>query len=128
VLRHMLKSKIHRCCVTESNLNYNGSLSIDKKLLHEAHIFPYEHIEIYNVSNGNRFSTYAQEGEENSGTICANGAAARLCYPGDIIIVAAYALVSEEDMESFHPHIVFVDSENKSIKCETATINLKEDD
>ena len=105
-------------------MNYDGSLSIDKRLLNAANIFPNEHIEIYNVSNGNRFSTYALEAEEGSGTICVNGAAAHLCCTGDIIIVAAYAFVSEEDLEGFSPNIVFVDSKNKLIKnkCNSSTI------
>ena len=95
--RFMLKSKIHRATVTDADLHYEGSISIDEKLLEEAAMVPYEKVEIYDVNNGERFSTYIIKGKRNSGTICLNGAAARKVAKGDLIIIATYVLVDEKE-------------------------------
>ena len=97
MLLEMLKSKIHRATVTEANLDYQGSITIDRALLRRAGILQWEKVAVYNLANGNRFETYAIEGPENSGVICLNGAAALLARPGDLVIVAAYARMTPED-------------------------------
>ena len=115
--RFMLKSKIHRVTVTDSNLGYEGSITIDSGLLRDANIIPYEKVEIYNVSNGERFSTYAIRGEEGSGDICINGAAARKASRGDIIIIATYVMIDESAIGEWMPQCVYVDEKNhKKIK------------
>ena len=111
--RFMLKSKIHRVTVTDADLNYEGSISIDEKLMKAADIVPFEKVAIYNVSNGERFTTYAIKGKKNSGTICLNGAAARKVSQGDIIIIATYVLVSDGEARTWSPKCVYVDSSNK---------------
>ena len=111
--RFMLKSKIHRVTVTDADLNYEGSISIDEKLMKAADIVPYEKVAIYNVSNGERFTTYAIKGKKNSGTICLNGAAARKVSKGDIIIIATYVLLSDGEARAWSPKCVYVDSSNK---------------
>jgi aspartate 1-decarboxylase len=109
----MLKSKIHRATVTDADLHYEGSISIDEKLLEEAAMLPYEKVEIYDVDNGERFSTYIIKGKRNSGTICLNGAAARKVAKGDLIIIATYVLVDEKEAKKWKPKCVLVDAENK---------------
>jgi len=109
----MMKSKIHRATVTDADLNYEGSISIDEELLEKANIVPYEQVHIYNVSNGNRFTTYAIKAPNGSGKICLNGAAARMVSKGDIIIIATYANVNDKECKDFHPICVYVDSSNK---------------
>ena len=109
----MLKSKIHRATVTDADLHYEGSISIDEKLLEEAAMVPYEKVEIYDVNNGERFSTYIIKGKRNSGTICLNGAAARKVAKGDLIIIATYVLVDEKEVKKWKPKCVLVDAENK---------------
>ena len=109
-LRTMLKSKIHRARVTETNVNYEGSLTIDKKLLEEADILPSEQVQGVNINNGARFTTYAIEGEE--GEICLNGAAARLAVKGDIIIILSFCQVEDEEARNFAPKLVYVDEKN----------------
>ncbi|MBI4303109.1 MAG: aspartate 1-decarboxylase [Chloroflexi bacterium] len=109
-MRVMLKSKIHRARVTETNINYEGSITIDRRLLEEADILPYEQVEVLNVNNGARFSTYAIEG--GKGEICLNGAAARLAVKGDIVIILTYRHVAEVDVKNFMPKLVYVDEEN----------------
>jgi aspartate 1-decarboxylase len=116
--RIMLKSKIHRATVTDSNLNYEGSLTIDELLMEEADIVPFEQIKVYNVNNGARFDTYAIPGPRGSGDICLNGAAARLGSRGDLIIIATYAEYEASELNSYEPRLVLVDSENKSRKGE----------
>ena len=110
-MRVMLKSKIHRATVTDANLNYEGSITIDRKLMQAADILPYEQVHVVDVNNGNRLVTYAIEGE--SGEICLNGAAARLVHKGDIVIILAYTNVMENELHDFHPTLVYVDSKNQ---------------
>jgi len=111
--RFMLKSKIHRATVTDADLHYEGSISIDEKLMEEAAIVPYEKVAIYDVDNGERFSTYAIKGKRNSGTICLNGAAARKVAKGDLIIIATYVLAEDKEAKKWAPKCVFVDSKNR---------------
>ena len=111
--RFMLKSKINRATVTDADLHYEGSISIDEKLMEEAAIVPYEKVAIYDVDNGERFSTYAIKGKRNSGTICLNGAAARKVAKGDLIIIASYVLVEDKETKNWKPKCVFVDGKNK---------------
>ncbi len=110
-MRIMLKSKIHRATVTDANLNYEGSITIDRKLMEAADILPYEQVHVVDINNGNRLVTYAIEGE--SGEICLNGAAARLVHKGDIVIILAYTNVAENELRDFHPRLVYVDSKNQ---------------
>lgn len=111
MMRVMLKSKLHRLTVTETNINYEGSITLDGKLIKEADILPGERVQVVNLNNSERFETYVIEG--GSGIVCLNGAAARLATPGDKIIVIAYALVNEEELSSLKPKIVKVDERNK---------------
>lgn len=107
----MLKSKIHRATVTDADLNYEGSISIDPKLLEISKILPFERVEIYNCNNGERFATYAIIGKP--GEICLNGAAARRVHKGDIIIIACYALANESEAVNYKPRLVYVDNKNQ---------------
>ncbi len=111
--RFMLKSKIHRATVTDANLHYEGSITIDEILMNSADILPYEKVNIYNVSNGERFSTYVIPGDPRSGVICLNGAAAWKASKDDIIIIASYALIDEKAVKMWLPKCVFLDKENK---------------
>ena len=111
--RTMLKSKLHRVTVTHSELDYEGSCAIDDTLLEAANIREYEQISIYNVTNGERFSTYAIRATRNSGIISINGAAAHKAAPDDIIIIASYANYSEIELEKFIPQLVYVDNQNR---------------
>lgn len=113
MIRTVCKSKIHGATVTEANLNYVGSCTIDRDLLEAANIIPYEWLHVVNVSTGSRFQTYAIEGERGSGIIALNGAAARLGFPGDKVIIMCSASVTEEELQTFKPHLVFVDGENR---------------
>jgi len=106
----MLKSKIHRACVTDVNIDYEGSITIDRKLMEAANILPYEQVQVLNINNGARFTTYAIEGEK--GEICLNGAAARLAMKGDIIIILSYCHVEDEEAGNFIPKLVYVDAQN----------------
>jgi aspartate 1-decarboxylase len=110
--RVMLKAKLHRVHVTHSELHYEGSCAIDDDLLEAADIREYQQIDIYNVSNGERFTTYAIRAQRASGIISVNGAAAHKASPGDILIIAAYAMYSELELQSFHPQLVYVDERN----------------
>ncbi len=112
----MLKSKLHRVTVTHSELGYEGSCAIDADLLRTAGIREYEQIEIYNVSNGERFSTYAISGETGSGMISVNGAAAHKASPGDIIIICSYASMTEAEAERHQPRLVYVDGDNAVVR------------
>ncbi len=109
----MCKSKIHRVTVTEANLEYEGSITVDEVLLNAADIVPYEMVQVLNINNGQRFETYAIPGPKNSGVICLNGAAARLGLAGDKAIIISTAQVEEADVPSFSPKVVFVDAKNK---------------
>ncbi len=111
--RTMLKSKLHRAHVTHSELHYEGSCAIDEALLEAADIREYEQIQIYNVSNGERFTTYAIRAERNSGIISVNGAAAHKAEPGDIVIIATYAQYSELELARYAPNLVYVNPENR---------------
>lgn len=111
-MRTMLKSKIHRARVTETNIDYEGSITIDTRLLEAADILPYERVEVLNINNGARFSTYAIEGPAGSGEICLNGAAARLAVPNDKVIILTYSQVKEEEVRDFTPVLVHVDEHN----------------
>jgi aspartate 1-decarboxylase len=111
--RTMLKSKLHRVTVTHSELGYEGSCAIDEVLLEAANIREYEQINIYNVTNGERFTTYAIRAERNSGIISVNGAAAHKADPKDIIIIASYAVYNEIELEKFTPELVYVDGDNR---------------
>ncbi|MDR3569346.1 MAG: aspartate 1-decarboxylase [Syntrophobacteraceae bacterium] len=113
--RTLLKSKIHRACITDANLNYQGSLTIDADLMEAADILPYEQIKVYNVNNGARFDTYAIAGPAGQGDICLNGAAARMGASGDLIIIATYANFEHSEIAGHKPVVVLVDSRNR--KC-----------
>ncbi len=113
----MMKSKIHRATVTEANLNYVGSITIDAALLRAANILPGEKVQIVNNNNGARLETYTIAGEENSGIICLNGAAARLVQPGDTVIIITYALVNAQEAGQLQPVVVMVDSHNRITEC-----------
>ena len=115
MLISVCKSKIHRVRVTEANLNYEGSLTIDSDLMKAAGIIPFEKLHVLNVTNGNRLVTYAIEGEPGSGVICLNGAAAHKGKVGDIVIVICYGLMDENEAGSYCPKIVLVDQNNKII-------------
>ena len=110
MLIEMMKSKIHRVTVTEANLNYIGSITIDSALIEAAGILPGERVFIVNNNNGERFDTYVIAGEEGSGVICLNGAAARKAQPGDVIIIMAYAQMTPEDARDFRPSVIFPDT------------------
>ena len=111
-MRIMLKSKIHRACVTEVNIDYEGSVTIDKKLMEEADILPYEQVQALNSNNGARFTTYAIEGEKESGEICLNGPGARLVAKGDTIFILSYCHVEDDEARNFAPKLVYVDAQN----------------
>jgi aspartate 1-decarboxylase len=111
----MLKSKIHRARVTDANINYEGSITIDGKLMAKADILLYEQVHVLNVNNGARFTTYAIAGEAGSGCICLNGAAARLAVKGDIVIILSYTQVPEEEVKDYKPKIVHVNEKNAII-------------
>ena len=115
MLIHVLKSKIHRVTVTEANLNYIGSITIDQDLLDAANIIPNERVSIVNNNNGERFETYVIAGARGTGTICLNGAAARKAQPGDIVIVIAYAVMDAEEAKSYKPVLLFPDTETNSL-------------
>lgn len=109
----LLKCKIHRATVTDANLNYEGSITIDRSLMDAAGILPFEKVGILDINNGARFDTYVIEGERDSGTICLNGAAARMVQKGDLVIIVAYTSLTPEEAKSWKPTIVKVDSRNK---------------
>jgi len=111
--RFFLKSKIHRATVTEANLDYEGSVTIDAELMQAANIAEFEQVHIYDVTNGNRIITYAMVGKGGSGTICINGAAAHKVHPGDIVILATYAMLTADEEQGFKPRIVLVDEQNR---------------
>jgi aspartate 1-decarboxylase len=114
--RFMLHAKIHRATVTQADLHYVGSLTIDRDLMNAAGLLPGEQVDVVDVDNGNRLTTYAIEGERGSGILCVNGAAARLISPGDTVIVIAYAAMDEAEARTFEPQVVFVDRQNRIIE------------
>ncbi|MBD5241530.1 MAG: aspartate 1-decarboxylase [Paramuribaculum sp.] len=111
----VLKSKIHRVTVTQANLNYIGSITIDSKLMEAAGIFPGERVYIVDNNNGERLDTYAIPGEPGSGVICLNGAAARKVQPGDIVIIMSYATMTPDEARTFKPSVIFPDTETNSL-------------
>lgn len=111
--RIMLKSKLHRATITEACLDYEGSIAIDETLMEAADFLPYERVDIYNVSNGERFSTYVIKGKRDSGIICLNGAAARKGSKGDLIIIASYVNVEDREARNWKAHCVFLDEKNR---------------
>lgn len=113
MLRTMLQAKLHRATVTHADLNYEGSCGIDEALLDAAGMREFQHIELYNVTNGERFSTYAIKARRGSGEISLNGAAARKAAIGDLLIICAYSTYSEADLESYQPIIVLLDEHNR---------------
>jgi len=113
MFREMLKSKIHRCRVTQADLNYVGSVTVDSDLLKAADILPHEKVLVANVDNGERFETYAFEGAPGSGVICLNGAAARLVHVGDRVLIMTFAMMTDAEAKAHVPKVVFVDANNK---------------
>jgi aspartate 1-decarboxylase len=113
MLREMCKAKIHSATVTEADLNYTGSITIDKSLLKELDILHYERVQVLNINNGARMETYVIEGEPDSGIICLNGAAARWAVPGDKVIIISYCLIDDTQARSWKPKIVLLDEKNK---------------
>ena len=111
--REMLRAKVHRITVTERNVEYEGSLTLDRSLMDVCDMVPFERIDVYDVDNGNRFSTYLIEGDAGSGACCVNGAAARLVEPGDRLIIASYASVDESDVRGHRPKVALVDARNR---------------
>jgi len=126
--RTMLKSKIHRATVTEANVNYEGSISIDIALMEAAEILPFEQVHVLDVNNGARLQTYAIEGERGSGTIAINGAAARLIDPGDTVIILSYATVPEAQARSLRPRLVYVDGKNALVTSNQSSAISERDD
>lgn len=114
--RHMMKSKIHRATITAADLHYEGSLTVDQDLLDAADLLNYEEIQVVNVNNGARFTTYVIPGERGSGVVQLNGAAARLGLPGDLVILIAYATIEDAEAERFTPRVVFVDEQNRIVR------------
>ncbi|OGF45399.1 MAG: aspartate 1-decarboxylase [Candidatus Firestonebacteria bacterium RIFOXYC2_FULL_39_67] len=114
MLRYMCKSKIHRATVTDANINYRGSITIDEKLMKSADILPFERVQVLNISSGGRLETYAIKGKK--GEMCLNGAAARLAQIGDIIIIISYGLFSNAEAKKLKPRIIFVDNKNNQVK------------
>lgn len=117
-MRTMMSGKIHRATVTEANLNYEGSVTVDPDLLEAAGILPYEQVHILDVTNGARLETYAILGRPGTGEICINGAAAHLVREGDLVIIVAYQQLTDEDVRTFKPRKVFVDSRNRIVRTE----------
>lgn len=113
--RSMLKSKLHRVRATHAELHYEGSCAIDDDLMDAADIKEYQQIDIYNVTNGERFTTYAIRAQRGSGIISVNGAAAHKANPGDILIIATYAMYTELELQKFHPRLVYVDEHNRIV-------------
>ena len=116
MFRYMLHSKIHRATVTQADLHYVGSLTIDMDLMEAADLLPGQQVDVVDVDNGNRLTTYAIEGERGTGIVCINGAAARLISPGDTVIIIAYAAMDDHEARTFEPQVVFVDKDNKIVE------------
>jgi len=116
MFRTMMKAKIHRAQVTDANLNYVGSVTIDQNILDQVDILPNEKVQIVNNNNGARLETYVIPGERGSGVICLNGAAARLVQKGDTVIIISYALIAEENLDSFKPKVAIMNEKNEIVK------------
>ena len=116
MLRSICKSKIHRATVTEANIDYEGSITIDRTLMDAADLIPYEEVWVYNITNGNRLQTYVIEGEADSGVICLNGAAARLMSEGDQVIIVGFAWMEDEAARKHVPRHVLVDEKNRIVR------------
>ncbi len=114
--RHLMKSKIHRATITSADLHYEGSLTVDEELLDAADLVPYEEIQVVNINNGSRFTTYVIAGERGSGVVQLNGAAARLGLAGDLVILIAYASMEDAEARRFTPRVVFVDERNRIVR------------
>jgi aspartate 1-decarboxylase len=112
----MLKSKLHRVCATHAELHYEGSCAIDEDLLEAANIREYEQIDIWNINNGERFTTYALRAERGSGVISVNGSAARRAAPGDLLIIASFASYTEVELAKYAPHLIYVDTQNRVVR------------
>ena len=113
MLRSICKSKIHRATVTCANINYEGSITIDRSLMDAADLIPYEEVWVYDLTNGNRLQTYVIEGEAGSGTIGMNGAAAKLVHRGDLVIIAAFAMMEDAEARAYVPKHILVDEKNR---------------
>lgn len=113
MFRDVLKSKIHRATVTDANLNYNGSITVDPILLKLADIEEFEKVQVVNLNNGQRFDTYAIKGKPESGEICVNGAAARLVHTGDLVIIMTYAMMDAKELAAHKPRVIHVDGKNR---------------
>ena len=116
----MFKCKIHRATVTQADLNYAGSLTLDRDLMDAAGMREFEQVDVLNISNGNRFTTYVIEGRRGSGVVCLNGACARLGEPGDLVIAVSYAQLTPEEADTFQPDTVHVDEDNRITKVESS--------
>lgn len=127
MLRRMCKSKIHRAVVTSADLDYEGSIAIDTDLLEAADVLPYEMVQVFDINNGARFETYTIPAEAGSGTMCVNGAAARLVQPGDLLIVISYTMMEEKEARGHKPLVVFVNAKNKIVQSTTAVPSDSED-
>ncbi len=121
--RELFKSKIHRATVTDANLNYEGSVTIDSDLIEAADLLPYEKVQVLNINNGSRFETYVLPGEAGSGTVCLNGAAARLAEVGDRVIIISYAHYDEEEVAAHRPRVVMVDEANRIVSPADLRVN-----
>lgn len=111
--RKMMRAKLHRATVTQADVDYEGSITIDRTLMDATDLLPNEAVAVWNVTNGNRFETYVVEGERDSGEICVNGAAAHLVTPGDLVIIAAFSWMDEEAARRHEPKVIFVDERNR---------------
>ena len=116
MLRKMLKSKIHRATVTDANLDYEGSIAVDPVVMKEANLIEFEKVHVLDVTNGNRLETYVIKGKENSGEVCINGAAAHLININDLVIIASYCSVNEEELKNFKPTIILVNKNGKDAR------------
>jgi aspartate 1-decarboxylase len=123
--RTLLKSKIHRATVTDANVAYEGSITVDKNLMEAADLVAYEQVHVFNVTNGHRFYTYVIEGRRGSGVICTNGAAAHLARNGDSVIIASFASYDENEVSKHNPRLVYVDGENKIAKIKPESKKLR---
>jgi aspartate 1-decarboxylase len=123
MFRTMFKSKIHRCTVTQADLHYVGSVTIDRDLMDAADLLPGEQVQIVDITNGARLETYVIEGPRGSGVIGINGAAAHLVHPADLVIIISYAAMSDADVRAFRPSVVHVDARNKIIALDTDPAN-----
>lgn len=125
VRRRMMKSKIHRATVTDADLNYVGSVTIDARLMHAADLREYEQVQIVDIDNGARFETYVIRGEPGRGDVCLNGAAARLVHKGDRVIIISYGEFDDAELDGFAPIVVHVDSRNRAVDAEIARLQAE---